>query len=116
MKPRVERLVNNNSILIVGHTRSDTTCATPLRVITDIEAQLMMFGKRLVQELNLTTLDLEPCPLTIITLVGGIECVASFTKEPLHLILYFGRRFLYLHLSVKSMVTYVTNYDLLVGQ
>lgn len=80
MKLGVELLVNDNDILIIGGMESDTTCATPSRVMMDTWAQPVMLDKRLTQELNLTSLDLDPCPFTIITLVGGTKHVTNYTK------------------------------------
>lgn len=86
MKPGVVRLVNYNGIIIFGRTGCNITRATPSWVMMDTWAQLVMLGKHLAQELNLTTSDLEPCPFTIITLVGSTERATSYTNKPLQLI------------------------------
>ena len=85
-------------------------------MMMDKGAQLVMFGKPLAQDLGLIGANLEPCPFTIVTLVGGIEHATSYTKEPLHLIFHFGFGPFYSHLSLKCVVTNATNYNLLLGQ
>jgi len=116
LRPGVVRLVNDNNVLVVSRTGDNTTRATPLRVMMDSGAQPVMIGKRLAQELGLSAADLEPCPFTIVTSVGGTERAIGYTRQPLQLIFCIGPGPLYSHLSLQCAVTSATNYDILVGQ
>lgn len=116
LRPGVVRLVNDNNVLVVSRTGGNATRATPLRVMMDSGAQPVMIGKRLAQELGLSAADLEPCPFTIVTSVGGTERATGYTRQPLQLIFCIGPRPLYSHLSLQCAVTSATNYDILVGQ
>ena len=106
------RLVNDNNVLVVGRTGGNATRATPVRVMMDFSAQPVMIGKRLAQELGLNADDLEPCPFTIITSVGGTERATGYTRQPLQLIFRIGSGPLYSHLSLQCAVTTATNYDI----
>ena len=116
LRPGVVRLVNDNNVLVVSRTGGNPTRATPLRVMMDSGAQPVMIGKRLAQDLGLTAADLEPCPFTIVTSVGGTERATGYTRQPLQLIFCIGPGPLYSHLSLQCAVTSATNYDILVGQ
>ena len=70
LRTGVVRLVNDNNVLVVNRTGRHTIHATPLRVIMDFGAQLVMIGKRLAQELSRSATNVEPCPFTIVTSVG----------------------------------------------
>ena len=82
----------------------------------DTWAQPIMIDKLLANALGLRTSDLEPCPFTILTSLGGTELATRQMKVPLHLIFCVWARPTYLHLFLKCMVTGVTNYNILVGQ
>lgn len=49
-----------------------------------------MIGKNFAQKLGIRTVDLEPCPLSILTLVGGKEFVTGQTKVALRLVFLIG--------------------------
>ena len=110
------RLVNDNNVLVVSRTGGNTTWATPLQVMMDSGAQLVMIGKWCAQDLDLTATNLEPCPFTIVTSVGGTERAIGYTRLPLQLIFCIGPGPLYSHLSLQCAITSATNYDILVGQ
>jgi len=94
----------------------NTTHVTPLRVMMDSDAQLVMIGKKLAQKLGLTIVDLEPCPFIIVTSIGGTKQTTYFIKQPLQLIFCIGPGPLYSHLLLQCAVTSATNHDILVGQ
>ena len=100
----------------LGVTCGHTTRATPLRVIMYSLAQPVMIGKRLVYELGLSATELEPCPFTIVTSVGGTERGTRYTRQPLQLIFCPKSGPLYSHLSLQCALTSATDYDILVGQ
>lgn len=56
----------------------------------DTQAQPIMIGKLLANALGLATSDLEPCPLTILTLFNGMERVTRQTKKSLQLVFMWG--------------------------
>lgn len=116
VRPSVVRLVNNNGVMVVARTDGNSTRATPLRVMLDSGAQPVMIGKQLAQELGLLPSDLEPCPFTIVTSVGGTETALGYTRHPLQLMFGVGAGPLYTHVSLQCAVTGATNYDILVGQ
>ena len=116
LQPGVIRLMNDKSLFVVLRTDIRAIRATSLRVMMDSGAQPIMIGKRLANNLGLTPTNLDPCPLTIVTSVRGIERATSYTKTSLRLIFNVGARPTYTHLSMKCVVTNATNYDILVGQ
>ena len=83
LRPRVICLANDGRVMVVGRTDGNPTCATPLCVILDLRAQLVMIGKQLAQDLGLIVADLEPCLFTIVTSVGGTEKAMGYTRHPL---------------------------------
>ena len=64
--------------------------ATPLRVMMDSGAQPVMIYKGLADSLGLTPTNLDPCPFTIVTSVGGTERATCYTNTPLRLIINVG--------------------------
>lgn len=112
----VVQLTNGNNVLVVGHTGSNPTQTKALQVILDSDAQLVMIGKWLTQELGLIAWDLDPSPFTIFTSLGGTKHASYYTKQPLQLIFYIGCGPLQSHLSLECAVTTATNYDILIGQ
>ena len=116
LQPGVVRLMNDKSLFVVSRTDMPTIRATPLRVMMDSGAQPVMIGKGLADSLGLTPANLDPCPFTIVTSVGGTERATGYTKAPLRLIFNVGAWPTYTHLSMKCVVTNATNYDILVGQ
>lgn len=82
----------------------------------DFEVQLIMIDRWFTQKLSLTFTDLEPYPFTIVTSIGGMEQAIKYTKKSLQSI--FSTRFdpLYSHLSLKYVMTSITNYDILLCQ
>ena len=81
VKLRVVRLVNEGQTFSVIQGESSRTC--PKRVILDKGAQLVMLGRRLVNKLDLVPHDLDSCPFTIATSLGGTKQPTRLTKEPL---------------------------------
>jgi hypothetical protein len=75
-----------------------------------------MIGKQLALDLGLEASDLEPCPFTIVTSVGGMEKAMGYTRHPLQLMFGVGSGPLFSHVSLQCAVTGATNYDILVGQ
>jgi hypothetical protein len=116
VRPGVVRLVNDDGVMVVGRTDGNSTRATPLRVMLDSGAQPVMIGKQLAQDLGLVASDLEPCPFTIVTSVGGTETALGYTRHPLQLMFGVGSGPLFTHVSLQCAVTGATNYDILVGQ
>ena len=116
LRPGVVRLVNDGGVMVVGCTDGNSTRATPLRVMLDSGAQPVMIGKQLAQDLGLGAADLEPCPFTILTSVGGTEKAMGYTRHPLRLMFGVGSSPLFSHVSLQCAVTGATNYDILVGQ
>ena len=116
VRPGVVRLVNDDGVMVVGRTDGNSTRATPLRVMLDSGAQPVMIGKQLAQDLGLVAADLEPCPFTIVTSVGGTETALGYTRHPLQLMFGVGSGPLFTHVSLQCAVTGATNYDILVGQ
>ena len=74
-----------------------------------------MLGKLLVQSLDFSANDLDPCPFTIATSLGGTEQPTGITKEPLRLQFKVGTN-AYTHISVRCVITSATSYDILLGQ
>ena len=116
VRPGVVRLVNDDGVMVVARTDGNSTTATPLRVMLDSGAQPVMIGKQLAQDLGLLAADLEPCPFTIVTSVGGTETALGYTRHPLQLMFGVGSGPLFSHVSLQCAVTAATNYDILVGQ
>ena len=75
----------------------------------------MMLVRRLANELGLLPHDLDPCPFTIATSLGGIEQPTGLTKEPLHLQVKVGADS-YSYVPVRFVVTSATTHDILLGQ
>ena len=113
VKPGVVRLVNEGQTFSM--TRGDSSCAYPNRVLLDTGAQLVMLGRRLANELGLVPHDLDPCPFTIATSLGGTKQPTGFTKEPLRLQFKVGASS-YIYIAVRCVVTSATTYDILLGQ
>jgi hypothetical protein len=109
-------LINDKSLFVVSRTDILVIRATSLRVMMDSGAQPVMIGKGLADSLALTPANLDPCPFTIVTSVGGTKRATGYTKTPLRLIFNVGAGPTYTHLSMKCVVTNATNYDILVGQ
>ena len=86
----VVRLMNDKSIFVVSRTDLPAIRATPLRVMMDSGAQPVMIGKGLAGNLGLTPTNLDPCPFTIVTSVGGTERAIGYTKTPLCLVFNVG--------------------------
>ena len=116
LRPGVVRLANDGGVMVVGRTDGNSTRAIPLRVMLDSGAQLVMIGKQIAQDLGLGAADLEPCPFTIVTSVGGTEKATGYTRHPLQLMFGAGSGPLFSHVSLQCAVTGATNYDILVGQ
>ena len=70
----VVRLMNDKSLFVVSRT----------------DAQPVMIGKGLAYSLGLTSANLDPCPFTIVTSVGGTERATGYTKTPPCLIFNVG--------------------------
>lgn len=83
MRPRIICLVNDGGVIVVGRTNGNPTRATSLRIMLDLGAQLVMIGKQLALDLDLGASNLESCPFTIVTLVGGMEKAMGYTRHPL---------------------------------
>jgi hypothetical protein len=47
----------------------------------DTKAQPIVIGKLLANALGLTTLDLKPCPFTMLTTLGGMEHATGQTID-----------------------------------
>ena len=94
---------------------NDTSRAYPKRMLLDTRTQPVMLGMRLANELGLVPHDLDPCPFTIATSLGGIEQPTGFTKEPLRLQFKVGADS-YTYVAVRCVVTSTTTYDILLGQ
>ena len=71
-----------------------------------------MLGKALARELGLTAADLDPCPFTIMTSLGGTEHATGYTKDALQLSFHVGDGPIYSHFFVRCAVTNATNYDI----
>jgi hypothetical protein len=113
VKPGVVHLANFGHLFFVA--RGDSSRMFPQKVLLDTGAQLVMLGKFLAQSLGLVASDLDPCPFTIATSLGGIEQPTGLTKEPLRLQFKVGTD-AYTHISVRCVVTSATTYDILLGQ
>ena len=74
-----------------------------------------MLGRRLANELDLVPHDLDSCPFTIATSLGGTKQPTGLTKEPLCLQLKVGADS-YTYVAVRCVVTSATTYDILLGQ
>ena len=112
VKLGVVRLVNEGQTFSV--TRGDSSCAYPKRVLLDTGAQPVMLGRRLANELGFVPHDLDPCPFTIATSLGGTEQPAGLTKEPLRLQFKVGADS-YTYVAVRCVVTNATTYDIFWG-
>ena len=113
VKPEVVRLVNEGQTFYM--TRGDSSRACPKRVSLDTGAQPVMLGRRLANELGLVLHDLDPCPFTIATTLGGTKQPTGLTKEPLRLQFKVGVDS-YTYVAVSCVVTSATTYDILLGQ
>ena len=100
VRPLVVHLVNDDGVMVVGRTNDNSIGATPLRVMLDSRAQPVMIGKQLAQDLGLSAIDLEPCPFTIITSVGGKETAIGYTRQPLQLMFGVGSGPVFSHVSL----------------
>ena len=83
MKPGVVCLVNEGQTFFV--TRGDSTRAYLKRVLLDTRTQPVMLGTKLTNELDFVSHDLDLCPFTIVTSLGGTEQPTGLTKELLGL-------------------------------
>ena len=113
MKPGVVKLANSNHVFSVG--RGNGSRVYPQKVLLDTGAQPIMLGKSLAESLGIKIEDLDPCPFTIATSLGGTEHPTGLTKEPLKLQFKVGND-AYTHISVRCVVTGATTYDMLLGQ
>jgi len=84
-------------------------------VLLDIGAQPVMLGKLLAQSLGLLSCNLDPCPVTIATSLGGMEQPMGLTKELLRLQFNVDTD-AFTHISLRYVVTSATSYDILLGQ
>lgn len=75
----------------------------------------MMLERSHAESLGLNAKDLDPCPFTIATSLGGTEHPMGLTKAPLQLQFNIGTN-AYTHISLRCVVTNATNYDILLGQ
>ena len=107
------RLANFGHIFFVA--RGDSFQVLPHKVLLDTGVQPMMLGKLLAQSLGLSASNLDPCPFTIATSLGGTEQPTGLTKETLRLRFKVGID-AYTHISVRCVVTSATSYDILLGQ
>ncbi len=90
LQPEVVRLMNDKSLFVVSRTDLPAIRATSLRVMMDSGAQPIMICKGLADSLGLTLVNLDPCPFTIVTSVGGTERATCYTNTPLRLIINVG--------------------------
>lgn len=116
VRPEVVRLVNDGGVMVVGCTEGNSTRVGPHRIILDSGAQPMMIDNQLAKDLGLCNADLEQCPFTIVTSVGGTEKAMGYTRHPLQLMFGVGVGPLFSHVSLQCDVSGATNYDILVGQ
>ena len=77
----VVRLSNVDKVFSVAQDSSSS--AFPQKVLLDTWAQPMMLGRSLAECLGLCTKDLDSCPFTIATSLGGREHPMGLTKAPL---------------------------------
>ena len=113
MKPGLAKLANSSHVFSV--VRGNGSRVYPQKVLLDTGAQPIMFGKNLAESLGIKAEDLDPCPFTIATSLGGTEHPTWLTKEPLKLQFKVSND-AYTHISVRCMVTGATTYDMLLGQ
>ena len=106
------RLANSRHVFSVA--RGATSEVFPQKVLLDTRAQPVMLGRLLAESLGIKEEDLDPCPFTIATSLGGTEQPTGLTKEPLRLQLKVGTD-AYTHISVRYMITSATTYDILFG-
>ena len=78
--------------------------------------QHVILGKKLVQELRLTTNDLAHCPFTIVTSIGNVERATGYTWEPLQLSFQVKPGDSPAPFLLRCSVTDATNYDILISQ
>ena len=107
------RLSNVNKVFSVAQDCSSSVF--PQKVLLDTGAQPVMLGRSLAESLGLNAKDLDPCPFTIATSLGGTEHPMGLTKAPLRLQFNIGTD-AYTHISLRCVVTNATTYDILLGQ
>ncbi len=113
VKPGVVRLANSGHVFSVA--RGAASEVFPQKVLLDTGAQPVMLGRLLAESLGIKGEDLDPCPFTIATSLGGTEQPTGLTKEPLRLQFKVGTD-AYTHISVRCVITGATTYDILLGQ
>jgi len=84
-----------------------------LGVMMTSSTQPIMIGKQLIEAFSIIDVNLESCPFTIVTSMGGTKCATSYTKEPLCLIFDVDARSIYLHFSIRCVVIGANNYDII---
>ena len=113
MKPGVVKLANSGRVFSVA--RGNGSKVYPQKVLLDTGAQPIMLGKNLAESLDIKAEDLDSCPFTIATSLGGTEHPTGLTKEPLRLQFKVGND-AYTHISIRCVITDATTYDILLGQ
>ena len=113
VKPGVIKLANIGHVFSVA--TSDSSVVFPQKVLLDTGAQPIMLGKNLAERLKIKAEDLDPCPFTIATSLGGTEQPTGLTKVPLRLRFKVGIDS-YTHISIRCVITGATTYDILLGQ
>lgn len=69
----VVQLTNNLGVFIVSCTGNFAIRVALSQILMDTRDQPTIIGKLLTNALGLTASNLEPCPFTILTLLGEIE-------------------------------------------
>ena len=95
--------------------RGNGSMVYPQKVLLDTLAQSILLKKNLAENLGSKAKDLDPCPFTIATSLGGIEHPTEHTKEPFRLQFKVSND-AYTHISIRCVVTSVTTYNMLLGQ
>jgi len=74
-----------------------------------------MLGKAIVDGLGLIDVNLKSCPYQMLTFMGRLEKVKKLTKQEIVIQFNSNRPTYYAIVHVRTMVTHVTSYDILVG-
>ena len=85
IRPGVMRMVNDSGILVVSRVEGNAIRVAPKCLMMDSGVELVMIGKKLVEDLQLTSDDLALCPFTIVTFIGHVKRATGYTRKPLQL-------------------------------
>jgi hypothetical protein len=121
-RPAIERLSIILGVVVVDNSQGIFQLVgpkgkvfVPRRVLLNLGAQSLMLGASAIEGLGLTKDNLEKCPWTISTSIGGTEHATAITKGELALKLNQDDVEDASFMKVKAIVTEAKSYDVLVG-